>query len=146
LVEPAPGGRWQLWGRHTLGAPAIAEPADRVLEIEATSLLRYSWLLEGCPTEVSLRVERQGQQGAGRTTVTVRHQLSRPLPHPRPVELIDDYWRLSLGNLTAYLAGGSGIVRPDFADPNPEIRLSIQVDAPPEAVFEALLDPEALRQ
>jgi uncharacterized protein YndB with AHSA1/START domain len=142
-VGQEPGEPWQLWGRHSLGAPVNPEPSDRLLEQQAPQLLRYSWLLEGCPTEVTIELQEEGDAG---TRVSVRHRLSRPLPHPRPAELIDDYWRLALGNLGAHLVGDGGVVRPDFSDPRPEIRLSIQIDAPPEAVFSALMDPEALRQ
>jgi uncharacterized protein YndB with AHSA1/START domain len=60
------------------------------------------------------------------------------------LELVDDLWRLTLGNLQAYLRGGDGIVWPDYTDPNPEIRLSIVVNAPRDRVFRALIEPEAL--
>ena len=33
-----------------------------------------------------------------------------------------------------------------FADPSPEIRLSMIIDAPREKVFRALIEPEALNQ
>ena len=145
-IDPTPGRPWQFWGRHILGTPKVPATGDRLLELEAPSHLRYSWLLEDCPTEVRLRLVEQESDGKTSTSVTVHHALSHALPHPRPVELVDDFWRLALGNLAAHLAGGSGIVRPDFADPTPEIRLSIVIEAPPSAVFHALMDPEALRQ
>ena len=49
-----------------------------------------------------------------------------------------------MGNLDAHLRGGSGIVRPDFTNPDAEIRLSIVIDAPREKVFRALTDPEVM--
>jgi uncharacterized protein YndB with AHSA1/START domain len=48
--------------------------------------------------------------------------------------------------LTVQAAGHGKVLRPDFADPNPEIRLSMSVDAPPEKVFRALTEPAALNQ
>ena len=45
----------------------------------------------------------------------------RRLAVPWSEELVDDLWRLTLGNLQAYLRGGDGIVLPDYTDPNPEI-------------------------
>ncbi|MCB1009479.1 MAG: SRPBCC domain-containing protein [Acidobacteria bacterium] len=48
--------------------------------------------------------------------------------------------------LAAHLAGGDGLLLPDFDDPSPEIRLSIRIDAPRARVFRALLDPELLNR
>jgi uncharacterized protein YndB with AHSA1/START domain len=64
----------------------------------------------------------------------------------RPKELIEDIWRMSLGNLDAYLRGGEGLVLPDFTAAAPEVRLSILIDAPRERVFQALLDPAKLNR
>jgi len=52
---------------------------------------------------------------------------------------------MSLGNLSALLRGG-GIVLPNFADPRPEIRLAIMIDAPRARVFRALTAPDSLNQ
>ncbi len=35
---------------------------------------------------------------------------------------------------------------PDYTDANPEVRLSVVIDAPRDAVFRALLEPEALKR
>lgn len=145
-VEPRVGGAWQFWGRHSIGTPPGPHSDDRLLEFTPPRQLRYAWTLEGCPTVVTLTLTG-GESGGGPTsTLAVRHELAGPLPHPRPAELVDDFWRLAFGNLMAHLAGGHGLLRPDFGDPHPEVRVAIDIAAPPAEVWRALLDPEALRQ
>ena len=108
-------------------------------------MLAFSWQFEGVPSEVTLTATPADPDNDGpRTTIAVRHSFPSPLAVPWSEELVDDLWRLTLGNLQAYLRGGDGIVLPDYTDPNPEIRLSIVVNAPRERVFRALIEPEAL--
>ena len=78
-----------------------------------------------------------------RTMLALEHRFDAQIPGPYGDELVDDLWRLTLGNLDAHLRGGDGVVLPDYSDPSPEIRLSIVIDAPPERVFKALVDPAA---
>lgn len=56
-------------------------------------------------------------------------------------ELIDDLWRIHTGNLCLYLHGVDDMFRPDFDDPNPEVKCEIVIDAPREKVFAALVTP-----
>jgi uncharacterized protein YndB with AHSA1/START domain len=95
---------------------------------------------------VTLRLAPRAQNGSPVTGLTVRHVVTGTLPGPRAPELLDDLWKLAMGNLAAHLAGGDGILRPDFADPRPEIRLSILIDAPPAAVWRALIEPELMNR
>jgi uncharacterized protein YndB with AHSA1/START domain len=144
-VSPHVGGNWHFWGRHTLNAPTTANPADVVRAIEAPTSLSYAWSIGSTPTEVSLSLaEERGKSGEEGTRLAVRHEIAGPLPFPRPKQMIDDFWRLTVGNLSVHLAGRDGVVKPDFADASPEIRLSILIGAPPESVFRALLEPAAL--
>jgi len=145
-VEPVVGAPWRCWGRYTPGIAARGHAEDRLLAWEPPGLIQYAWRFMGCPSTVTLTLVADPQDAEPSTRLAVRHELTRTPSEPRSRELVDDFWRLAFGNLMAHLAGGAGIVRPDFADPRPEIRLSIVMDAPPEAVFQALLDPEALRQ
>ena len=71
----------------------------------------------------------------------MRHRVGR-----RAKELVDDHWKFTLGNLVAHLAGGAGIVRPDYTDPAPTVRLTIIIAASPEAVFRALIEPEQINR
>lgn len=142
LVEPRQGGAFAFWGRHTYGAPRAADDRQLVTRIDPDQALAFRWPLEGQDSEVSLALEPA--EDGGKTALVLEHRFAaRP---PGIEELVDDLWRLSLGNLDAYLRGGDGIVLPDYADPSPEIRLSIVIAAPPERVFRALVEPEALNR
>lgn len=139
-LHPEPGGRYRFWGRHTLGTPTEAEATQALVALEPDRHLRFTWTLYGTATEVGIGLAPEGEG----TQLTLHHALEGPLPTPRPKELIDDHWRLAFGNLAAHLAGGDGILLPDYADPAPEVRLSLMIDAPRADVFRALIEPEAI--
>lgn len=138
----APRGHYRFWGKHTLGAPAHADPEQVITRLEAGRVLGFAWKIHSVPTTVtiSLAVENAA------TRLSLHHEVTSDLPIVRQKELIDDHWRLAFGNLAAHLSGGDGIVLPDYADPAPEVRLSIVIDAPREAVFKALIEPELINK
>lgn len=144
-VEPRLGGAFRFWGRHTVGTPGEREANGTITTFEPGARLGFEWNVCGTPSSVSLALVADETEGGPGTKVTVRHTLHAPLDRPRPKELIEDWWRFTLGNLKAHTTGQGEILRPDFADPEPEIRLSMTIDAPPDAVFRALTEPEALR-
>ena len=137
-VKAAPGGHYRFWGRHTLGAPAGREAQQPITRVEPGRALAFAWPLYGVPTTVEMALAAD----ADGTRLTLHHHVEGDLPTTRQKELLSDHWKLAFGNLAAYLAGGSGIVLPDYTDPAPEVRLTIVIESPREAVFRALLDPE----
>lgn len=145
-VEPREGGAYQFWGRHTWGTPARTEAAQKITRWEPGKALAFEWPVEGMRSTVTLELTpvAAGDDGRPNTAVALRHAFPAKPAGPYPGELIDDLWRFTLGNLDAHLRGGAGIVLPDYADPNPEIRLSMVFDAPRDLVFRALLEPAAL--
>ena len=82
----------------------------------------------------------------GGTRLTIRHSVEGELGVPRAKELVDDHWRLAIGNLMGELAGGRGILLPDYGAPRPEIRQVIEISAPPATVFRALITPALLNE
>ena len=44
------------------------------------------------------------------------------------------------------LAGATGIFRPDFTDPTPELHLSIEIEATRASVFRTLIEPALVNQ
>lgn len=140
------GDPWRFWGMHSLGTPRSANASDALLALEPGKSLRYSSMVGEIATEVTLSVaEGKDWQGNLGTKATVKQAGMRMLPDTRPLELVEDFWRLALGNLRAFVTGGDEIVRPDLADPKPEIRVTATIAAPPAKVFRALLEPEALK-
>jgi uncharacterized protein YndB with AHSA1/START domain len=136
------GGRYRFWGRHTLGCPTPEDARQTITRFESGKALGFRWPLYGCETEVSITVAAEGEG----SRLALRHRIDGQLPMPRARELIDDHWRLAFGNLAAHLAGGTGILLPDYADPSPEIRLTVMIEAPREAVSRALIEPALINQ
>lgn len=145
-VEPKAGGAFRFWGRHTVGTPTEADATGTVVGIEPDTRLIFEWPLFGVASRVTITLTPNGGGSDTRTKVTVQHALDEPIDQPRPKELVDDWWRFALGNLAAHAAGHGEVMRPDFSDPSPEVRVSMTVAAPREKVFRALIEPEALNQ
>jgi len=145
-VEARIGGAYRFWGRHTVGTPTERDTTGSITALEPNARIAYEWTVCGVPSAVSLTLTPEESEHGPATRVALQHELSGPIDQARPKELIEDWWRLSLGNLAAHATGHGEVLRPDFADPHPEIRLSLTVNAPPTAVFRALMEPDALRE
>ncbi len=141
-VTLEPGGDYRFWGKHTIGTPAEGEATGRIISLVPERELKFIWTPFGVRSEVTITLT----PADGTTTVSIEHHLDGPIDQPRPKELIDDWWRLSLGNLMVHTTGHGKVMRPDFSDPNPQVRLSIVIDAKPEKVFGALIEPEQLNK
>ena len=141
-VDARPGGVFRSWGRFTYGAPS-QQAGGPITAYERDRVLAFVWTFDGVPSRVSWTLERDAADAA-KTKLALSHAFDRRSGIGYEQELVHDLWLLIMGNLDAHLRGGSGIVRPDFTSPNPEIRLSIVIDAPREKVFRALTDPEVM--
>lgn len=145
-VEPRPGGAFRFWGRHTVGTPGASDATGTIRAIEPGSRLAFEWRLLGVPSEVAITLTPEETDNGTATRVAVEHAFERLMDRPRAKELVDDWWRFTLGNLTAHTTGHGEVMRPDFADTSPEIRLTTHIAATPEKVFRALTEPAALNQ
>jgi uncharacterized protein YndB with AHSA1/START domain len=146
-VEPQAGGEYRFWGVHTHGAPLRAQANQKVVRIEAPRLLVFSWPLAGCDSEVTLELEESTEANGGASTVLKgRHHFPAAPAVPRPLDLIDDLWRMTLANLRAHLAGDSNVCLPDFSDPITRLRQTVLISASRAQVFKALLDPAFLEK
>jgi len=154
-IEPRSGGDYRFWGRHTYGVPRAEQATQRITRLQSASLLAFSWSIDDTRSEVTITLAAapvdaasvgSGNPGHAATQLTLRHEFAAIPTVARAKDLIDDLWRMTLGNLDAYLRGGAGIVLPDFTDPHPEVRASIYIDAPRTEVFQALIEPEKLNK
>ena len=145
-VEPTPGGAFRFWGRHTVGRPRKQDATGKVVASEPDRHLAFTWPLFGVPTTVTITLTPEETKKGPATKVAVQHALEAMIDQPRPKEMVEDWWRFALGNLRAHTTGRGQVMRPDFADPSPEVRVSMTVDAPPATVFRALIEPDALNQ
>lgn len=138
------GEPYRFWGRHTLGVPTAREATQVLTRFVPGSGLGFTWRLLGVETEVDMALA-PGKDGTG-TALALTHRIDGDLGVHRARELIGDHWRLALGNLQAHLAGGDGLMLPDYRDPAPEVRLTISIAAPPATVFRALLEPTSVNR
>ena len=141
-IEPKEGGSFRFWGKHAYPGTGPEKARQRVTRWIPNEALGFTWPIDGAETTVEIMLTpKTDDTGAPPSTVLLLRHTS---PTPLEPDLISDLWKLGMGNLGAYLEGGDGIVLPDYTDPNPEIRLTIVIDAPRERVFRALVDPEAM--
>ncbi len=139
-VEPRVGGRYRFWGRHTLWAGAERD-ADQVLTVfEPDRALAYRWTWNGFPTQVSMELT----PADGQVEIGLTQSFDPGFEYERKDCLVDSYWDVLAENLAHYLRTGRASLLPDFAAQERDIHMSIEIDAPPEKVFQALTDPEQL--
>lgn len=141
-VEPRAGGDFRFWGKYTLGVPTKTAATQRLARFEPPSTLAFSWRFMGRDSEVTWSLA----EAEGGVKITVRHVFDALPEGVRVKELIDDLWRLHTGNLGFYLIGDREIFRPDFNDPNPVVRHQIVINATPDKVFAALINPKYIKQ
>jgi uncharacterized protein YndB with AHSA1/START domain len=130
-------GRFDFWGDHVLECPDRDAGRHRLLDHTEGRALRFDWHVRGALTEVT--VDLRPNDGA--TAVEVTH--SGVPQRPSGDASLDDVWRLALDNLRRWCEFGAAPDAVDFTrHPVGESRSSLEVEAPVEAVFDALTRPE----
>ncbi len=133
--------RYDYWGRYTPETPDRDAGRHPLLAAEANAALRYTWHVSGRDTEVDISLHpRQGRQ------VLLVHQTNVAQEHEVGALATEDFWFLSLENLRRYL-DGKQVVRCDFSrSPLGDIQHTVEIEATPETVFEALIKPEQIQR
>lgn len=145
-IDAREGGDFAFWGRHTVGTPDEGEAGGTITAFEPDRRFGFEWEMLGAPSTVTIDLTPEETERGPATRVAIRQEFERMFERPRAREMVDDWWRFNLGNLMAHAAEGREVLRVDFEDPSPEIRLTMHMEAPPEKVFRALTEPEALNQ
>lgn len=145
-VEPKVGGAFRFWGRHTFGVPGREQATQQIVRLEPPELLAFSWRLLDRDSEVTWSLSEEQNDTGAVTRLTVKHEFQGLPDIGRAEALIDDLWRIHTGNLLFHIKGKTDMFRPDFSDPNPEVRCEIIIEAPPEKVFAALITPEHIKK
>ncbi|MGD2069325.1 MAG: SRPBCC family protein [Gemmatimonadota bacterium] len=145
-IDAREGGDFAFWGRHTVGTPAEGEAGGTITAFEPDRQFGFEWEMLGAPSTVTIDLTPEETKRGPATRVAIRQEFERMFERPRAREMVDDWWRFNVGNLMAHTAEGRDVLRVDFDDPSPEIRLSMHMKAPPEKVFRALTEPEALNR
>ena len=133
-------GRFGFWGRLTPGAPGKENGQHKLLGYEEGEL-KFEWEFRGKPSTVFIEFHEEGP----RTQLNLTHF---GLPARQQGQYaVADFWSLSLENLRAWVERSQIGLQCDFsAIQMGEININVDIDAPPERVFQILTDPEDLKK
>jgi uncharacterized protein YndB with AHSA1/START domain len=131
-------GVFELWGRYLPGSPD--RPVTKLNEAVENRVLRFTWNYKTHALPVTLEL---ASSNTG-TVLTVMQEVVERLPGEAS---FGDFWRLSLENLRRLLTHGSGPLFCDYSSAHRgEASVTVQVDSPPEDVFNGLIDPQQLER
>lgn len=144
-IEPHVGGAFRFWGKYAYGTPTKQGATQRITKFAPSQRIAFTWRLHDRDSEVSFAIEAD-PENAEASIVKGAHHFAEAPAIDRAKELIDDLWRFNWGNLSAHIGDGPGKLLVDYTDPNPKVALSTFIDAPPTAVWRALMDPDKIQQ
>ncbi len=132
-------GRFNFWGKHTVGNPSSEAANHELRDVQQGKSLAFGWRLHGRDTEVSVALQPHDRG----THIVVHHDGVAAWEAGQPA--LSDFWTAALENLRALLEGGAVALRPDFSGANGStVELSTEIAAPAASVYQGLLDPEQL--
>jgi len=133
--------RYEFWGRYT---PEGDAPHQRPLQVDDHTV-RFSWRLGGEDTTVEITLEAESPES------TVLSLTQTHFPDWQDVLAVNNiravlhtYWALSLANLVDYVEGRELTSKCDFT--SPVMREQVLIAAPPETVYDSLVNPEKFRR
>jgi len=134
--------RYEFWGRYT---PEGDAPHQRPLHVDDHTL-RFSWLLDGADTTVEISLEEE--EGAQSTILTLS-QTHIPSWEEMVAgigirSVLPTFWSLAIANLVDHLEGRELTPMCDFT--SVQLRVQVLIGAPPDAVYESLINPEKFRR
>ena len=145
-IDLRTGGAFRFWGRHTLGTPAAADATQTVVALDSPHSLKFTWHILDRDSVVRWSVREDTDADEVACRLSVEHCFESMPDVGRAKEFIDDLWRIHTGGLLFHMKGLNDIYRPNFADPDPVVRSTIVIEAPPARVFAALTEPEQISQ
>lgn len=140
--------RYEFWGRST---PQGERGRQTLLTTVPDRLLRFSWTLDGTTTTVHVELTADGDD---HTTLLLRQdqlptlqELMAPSGRRDGLHAMHTFWGLALANLAEYVEGRPLTPKADFSPGRAgEIRVRLEIDASPEAVFASLVDPKQVER
>nr|AUN37569.1 hypothetical protein [uncultured bacterium] len=132
--------RYDFWGRFTPGTPTREEGRHPLLINELGKHLKYEWRSRKFDSTVDIQIIPRGEEN------TVVVQQGNPITPSADIgtSTDEDFWFLALENLRRHL-DGKAPVRCDYSPSMlGDIEHTIEIDAPPETVFDVLIKPEQL--
>lgn len=133
--------RYQFWGRYQPDAPSRNSLQQELLAVEPDTRLRFAWRVYDAGSTVEMTLEPRGAL----TFVSVGHEWLPESDATMQAAMLEAFWSLSLENLRAWVERGVVGARNDFTTkPLEQVQLEVDINADPEAVFQALVDPDQL--
>lgn len=130
-------GRYEFWGRYT---PEGDEPHQRPLHVD-DSTLRFSWLIDGENTTVEIGLaEESAESTVLSLTQTHMPDFQEMVAETSIRSVLPTFWSLSIANLVDHLEGRELNPKCDFT--SAQMREQLLVDAPRDAVYDSLVNPE----
>jgi uncharacterized protein YndB with AHSA1/START domain len=130
--------RYDFWGRFTPENPDREAGRHKLVQVERDRRLVFEWRLRDHGSTVEMELSQSGSD----TLAVVRQSV---LAWRQSQASIANFWAFSLENLRSWIMRKRIGLRCDFSTGSPDpVKMSIDVDAPPEGVFEALIKPEQL--
>jgi uncharacterized protein YndB with AHSA1/START domain len=134
-------GAYAFWGTYT---PEGDAPRQRLLHADARSL-RFAWLLDGEETTVEIGLSEESVDATVLSLTQTHVPAWREVVVDRGVRtILATFWGLALANLADYLTGRELTPMCDFS--SSRLRSSVVIAAPPEEVYNSLVEPELFRQ
>jgi len=157
-VEAKPGGVYRFWGAGVIWGESEAETAGEILELDTPRRLVFSWRWKGHASRVTIEISQPNSESpatsAPSSQETCRLAIEQTFETFAPgsdgpgPDMAACHWRIAFGNLASVLATGRAALRPDYSidtAPGQDVELEIEIAAPPERVFRALMDPAQVR-
>lgn len=133
--------RYEFWGRYT---PEGDAPHQRPLRVDDHTL-RFSWLLDGEDTTVEITLAEESPESTA-ITLTQSHMPSweDAMAGTSIRSVLHTFWSLAIANLVDHLEGRPLNPKCDFT--SPEMRAGVLIDAPRNAVYDSLIEPEQFQR
>ena len=138
--------RFEFLGPTT---PQGLNPNQKLLKAQPNQLLRIEWTLDGQPTTVEFGITENQETSIvslKQDGLPILEDLMSPKGRRDGLHSMHTCWGLALANLAEFVEDRPLTPKVDFPpERDAEIRISVEISAPPSAVFDSLTDPEKIK-
>ena len=136
-VDLEPEGSYAFWGKHTLWGNSVKTATQTVLALKSPQQFKFRWPLRKQNTEVTYTLYISD----GGTRLQVEHNLVGGKLDELPLEMIADFWCISMINLLWHVEVGAPMLRFDYTKTQGDVAIDFGIGAPPSQIFQALTLP-----
>jgi uncharacterized protein YndB with AHSA1/START domain len=128
--------RFAFWGRYT---PEGDAPHQRLVHVDDHSL-RFVWRLDGIDTTTEISLDPESASSTIVTISQTHFDFQEALEERTSRGMLQTFWTLALANLVDHVEGRPITHRCDLT--SPELHAEITINAPREAIYDALTDSD----